>query len=200
MLAWGRCARTSTSGAAVGSGSEPDNINAYIMQNYLTQLLEDLHAATLAQWRRRPPHFYQVGIRDAMHQAPEGYVEKPAAGEMPGDFEATIDEVETYLHGKPAINMFDHFGFEPEQFPPAEQLTEAQAQGLVDALVRLWVAYNFLPTIPRKTPARIFYPAMLQRMAKPATLLERGVAGIEFCSFNSEECPFGTDNCSCTDY
>ncbi len=134
------------------------------METYVTQLRSDLHAATLARWRRNTPHFYQAGLRDAMHQPPEGYVEKPAPEEMPGHFEASIGEMEDWLHGKPAITMFDHFGFTPDQFPPAEQLTEEQAQALADALVRLWVAYNFLPTMPKKTPARVFYPAMLARI------------------------------------
>jgi len=169
------------------------------METYLTQLRSDLHAATLARWRRCPPHFFQAGLRDAMHQPPEGYVKKPAPEEMPGYFEASIGEMEDWLHGKPAITMFDHFGFTPDQFPPAEQLTEAQAQALVDALVRLWVAYNFLPTVPKKTPARVFYPAILARMAEPAKVMERGVNGIEFCYFNPEECPFGEANCSCKD-
>lgn len=170
------------------------------METYLTQLRSDLHAATLARWNRNPPHFYQAGLRDAMHQPPEGYSEKPAQTAMPGHFETSIGEMEDWLHGKPAITMFDHFGFTPDQFPPAEQLTEEQAQPLVDALVRLWVAYNFLPTVPKKTPARVFYPAMLARMAEPAMLMEHGVNGIEFCYFNPEACPFGVEYCDCKDY
>lgn len=126
------------------------------METYLTQLHSDLHAATLARWRRCPPHFYQAGLRDAMHQPPEGYVEQPAPEDMPGDFEASMGEMEDWLHGKPAITMFDHFGFTPDQFPPAERLTEAQARALVDALVRLWVAFNFLPTDTCSNSARMF--------------------------------------------
>lgn len=41
------------------------------METYLAQLLFDLQAATLARWRRCPPHFYQAGLRDTMHQPPE---------------------------------------------------------------------------------------------------------------------------------
>ena len=70
----------------------------------------------------------------------------------------------------------------------------------MDALVRLWVAYNFLPTVPQKTPALIFYPVILARMAEPAMLMEHGVNGIEFCYYNPEECPFGAEFCDCKDY
>lgn len=42
------------------------------MGTYLSQLRSDLHAATLARWNRNPPHFYQAGLRDAMHQPPAG--------------------------------------------------------------------------------------------------------------------------------
>lgn len=170
------------------------------METYLAQLHADLHAATLARWRRCPPHFYQAGLRDAMHQPPEGYEEQPAPEEMPGDTEAALGEAEDWLHGKPAVTMFDHFGFTPEQFPPAERLTEAQAQRLVDALVRLWVSYNFLPTLPKKAPALVFYPLMLARMARPALLMKHGVNGIEFCHYEPKECPYGEEWCDCKDF
>ncbi|MCB0534835.1 MAG: hypothetical protein H6574_24225 [Lewinellaceae bacterium] len=170
------------------------------METYLTHLLEDLHAITLARWRRCPPHFYQAGMRDDLHQPPEGFLEKPQPDALPGETEAAIGEIENWLHSKPAITMFDHFGLEAEQFPPAEKLTEAQAHPLVDALVRLWVAHNFLPTLPNKAPARIFYPMMLARMAEPAMLLEHGMNGIEFCDFDPEGCPFGEAWCDCKEY
>ncbi|MCC7505379.1 MAG: hypothetical protein IT259_08765 [Saprospiraceae bacterium] len=94
------------------------------METYITQLLSDLHAATLARWRRCPPHFYQAGLRDAMHEPPEGYAEQPLPTAMPGDFEASIGEMEDWLHGKPAITMLDHFGFTPDQFLPIVRIIE----------------------------------------------------------------------------
>lgn len=170
------------------------------MDAYLTQLIAELHTTTLQRWRRSPPHFYQAGMRDAMHQPPKGYLDKPAKEAMPGDTEAAIGEMENWLHGKPAIAMFDHFGLMPEQFPPAEKLTEAQATMLIDALVPLWVAHNFLPTLPKKAPALVFYPVMLERMAEPAMLLEHGACGIEFCDYNPKDCPFGEAYCDCKSF
>lgn len=58
------------------------------METYLTHLLEDLHAITLARWRRCPPHFYQAGMRDDLHQPPEGFLEKPQPDALPGETEA----------------------------------------------------------------------------------------------------------------
>ncbi len=170
------------------------------METYLAQLLSDLDAATLAQWRRCPPHFYQSGMRDPMLQPPEGYIEQPPTPEMPGDFEASIGEMEDWMEGKPEVTMFDHFGLTPEEFPAAEKFTEEQARTLVDALVRLWIAYNFMPTVPEKAPARVFYPVMLVRMAKPAMLMKHGVTGIEFCNYYPENCPFGEEHCDCKDF
>lgn len=170
------------------------------MELYLTQLLSDLHTATLARWRQSPPHFYKAGLRDAMHEPPDGYIDDPSKNTMPDDIYASINEIEKWQQEKPAISMYDLFGFSAYQFPPAEQLTEEQARAMVKALVRLWVAYNFLPTVPTRTPARVFYPVMLAHMAKPAKVLEHGVNGIEFCHFSPENCPFGSEYCDCKDF
>jgi hypothetical protein len=167
------------------------------METYLMQLRSALESAILARWNHCSPHYYQAGFRDALHQPPAGYDEKASPQEHLDDFEASISEMEDWLHGMAAVNMFEHFGFTPNQFPPAEQLTEEQAQALVDTLARLWAAHNFIPTMPKKTPARRFYPIMLQRMAEPVMLMEHGVNAIEFCSYNAENCPFGVEYCDC---
>ncbi len=172
------------------------------METYITQLVTDINAATLEQWNCNPPHFYQAGMRDAMHQPPVGYVAKKTSKskEIPDDFEASIAELEKSLEGKASVTMLDHFGFIAEQFPPAEKLSEAQAQLVVEALTRLWVAFNFLPTLPTKAPAIVFYPHMVERMTQPAMLMKHGVTGIEFCDYDPDECPFGREWCDCTNF
>ncbi len=97
-------------------------------------------------------------------------------------------------------DMFYHFGFKPEQFPPAEQLTDADLDTLSALLCRLWAAYNFTAVIPDEVPGRLVYPLLLERMSKPTYVMTRGNIGVEFCGYEPEHCPFGTEWCSCKDY
>ncbi len=115
------------------------------------------------------------------------------------EFLATTEEVENYLHGKPELFMFYHFGFEPEQFPPPAALTDEELEALTLALCRLWAAFNFTPVFPQSAPGRVVYPLLLERMGKAAFVFEHGHSGIEFCDYEPAECPFGA-YCDCKLY
>lgn len=97
-------------------------------------------------------------------------------------------------------DMFYHFGFAPEQFPPAEQLTDAELDTLATLLCRLWAAYNFTAVLPDNVPGRVAYPLLLQRMGEPTFVFTRGNLGVEFCGYEPEHCPFGQAYCSCLRY
>jgi hypothetical protein len=114
------------------------------------------------------------------------------------EFMATIEEVETYLHGKPELSMFYHFSFDAAQFPPPEKLTDDELNMLTLALCRLWAAYNFTPVFPQAAPGRVVYPLLLERMGKPAFVFDHGHVGVEFCHYEPEDCPFGAW-CDCGD-
>ena len=125
---------------------------------------------------------------------------KPGATLPPGpEFEATIEEVENYLHGKPELTMFYHFGFEPEQFPPPSALSDKEAGTLTHALCRLWAAFNFTPVFPQTAPGRVVYPLLLERMGKPAFVMDYGHTGVEFCDYEPQTCPFGVW-CDCKEF
>lgn len=179
------------------------------MTNYITQLLADLQTVTLNRWNKQPPHYFEMGMNDLWLDPPAGYKGPPFGfGHEENEeikntylatlkFEATIGEVEQFVADKPRITMFDHFGFEPEQFPPAEKLTDEQLEQLKVTICRLWAAYNFTPVFPDETPGRIIYPLLLERMRKPAMVFKNGNMGIEFCDYEPEHCPFGLEWCSC---
>ncbi len=173
------------------------------MSPYLSHLLSDLEAIITDRWRACPPHFWQAGI-------PDPYLAPPAGADLPGfsnleglgprDPEASLAEAERFVEHEPLITMFDHFGLRPEEFPPAEQLTDEQLDELVFAIRRLWAAFNFTAVVPSVAPARIVYPLLLQRMTRPAMVMNFGHVGIEFCQYEPAECPFGTEWCECKQY
>ena len=179
------------------------------MQKYVEQLLIDIDTIILERWRRCPPHFWQFGIPDPWLVPPEGLNEvekedilKEAETKervLNRDLEAVHREGERYLEEIPRSTMFFHFGLRPEVFPPAERLSDEQMDLLVPAIRRLWATFNFSASLPDRAPSRVVYPLLVERMNRPAMLMEFGVTGIEFCDYEPERCPFGKGFCECTE-
>ena len=61
------------------------------------------------------------------------------------------------------------------------------------------VIWNFIPSIPKKLPARMFYSLLLKKMKEPAYVPLQGAIGIDFCWYLQDECPFGAEYCDCRD-
>lgn len=199
------------------------------MSPYLSHLLSDLLSAILTRWQEHPPHYFEMGIPERWLDPPEGYDGPPMGfglkedGPLPGlswlddedasppeserlladlEFEKSMAEMEQWRDEAPPArqDMYYHFGFEPEQFPPVDRLTGPELDTLTDALCRLWAAYNFTPVFPQGTPGRIMYPLLLERMREPTFVMTRGHLGIEFCDYEPARCPFGTEWCQCTSF
>lgn len=166
------------------------------MQKYVTQLIQDIEEVIRMRWQEHPPHFYQAGIPDPYLIKPENIADKPPE-EVP--FEEQIEEVERYKNGDAKQNMYDHFGFSFVQFPPINKLNKRQADELNNAILRMWAAFNYTASVPKRAPSDILYPILCQQMEKPQMLLNNGIIGIEFCEYNPKTCPFGT-YCSCEDF
>jgi hypothetical protein len=164
-----------------------------------------------------PPAGYAINDPDAYPPLPDwmlgeeeeedsGTPDNPVPDDKPLstadlEVEKTMAEMEQWRDEAPPVqqNMFYHFGFTPEQFPPPEQLSDADLDALSVLLCRLWAAYNFTAVVPEKAPGRVVYPLLLERMHKPTFVMTRGCIGIEFCHYEPSECPFGAEWCSCKD-
>lgn len=172
------------------------------MERYILQLLQDIEALILQRWRRCPPHFFRAGIPEPYLTPPEGW-EEGIDDDHIIDFDSNIQmdmsflEMEQWLKGNADSSMFYHFGLEPEQFPPPERLTDEQLDALTQALIRLWAAFNFTAVVPSIAPGRVLYPLLLKKMLEPATVMDFGHVGVEFCDYEPERCPFGIEWCSC---
>jgi hypothetical protein len=184
------------------------------MDKYLQQLHADIEIIILQQWNEQTPHFYEIGgDADPYLIPPKGWVEKKddSRNNLPGffdeeedreeeDIEAAFEEVERFLeHSRHprSTNMLDHFRLIAEQFPPPDRLSEEQMAALVEIIRRLWAAFNFGADIPEGIPGKIVYPLLLERMSEPTMLMKYGHCGIEFCDYNTANCPFGEGYCQC---
>lgn len=88
------------------------------------------------------------------------------------------------------------FGLKKEQFPPAERLTEAQIESLVDAMIDLWAAFNFAFAPTEEVPTNFAYNLIVNELDEEHTYISEGTCHIDFCTGNTEGCALG-EYCYC---
>jgi hypothetical protein len=144
------------------------------MEHYLTQLLEDILAA------HRPKNEAIAAHNESI--------------------EAHFEDVERYLSGDYDQNLGNLFGLNKEQFPSAERLSEKQMKSLTEALDNMLFSYNISTDLPDRLPINIAYPLMISVLDKEVYIGngDRHI-GLEFCVYNSVNCPFGEAFCGCKD-
>lgn len=141
------------------------------MNNYLTQLISDMHLAA----RRVPKSKIPEGTFDPDYQ----------------------DELEA----SPEQPMSRWFGLDKEQFPPSDKLTIEQLELMASEFEHLWAVYSFEPDFPDGLPARRRYELMRDYLDHPCQHWPGGwVQHFEFCDYDTENCPFGTEFCKCKDF
>jgi hypothetical protein len=116
--------------------------------------------------------------------------------DLPEEMEALrgVIEYETTLE-KP---MQDWFKLSRESFP-VEKLNIKQVQLLVKEILKLWKVFNFDPVLPKNLPAGITYKLLVEYLEKPVIWVSDGMIGIEFCDYDTKNCPFPKEYCMCTE-
>lgn len=141
------------------------------MDNYLTQLIEDMHIAATRVPQSRVPE-----------------------GEFDADYMMELEE-------SPDRLMSYWFGLSKEQFPPSERLSPNQLELMADEFEELWAAYSFEPDFPEGLPAKVRYDLMREFLDHECSHWPGGwVQHFRFCSFETENCPFGIEFCKCKDF
>jgi hypothetical protein len=144
------------------------------MENYITQLLTDIENA------HRP--------------------ELPL--ETDDDGSQTIAAVEKWLaqQDEPKHTFSYYCGLQREQFPPVDRLNPSQIDSLVEAFEYLLSSWNMSASMPEEVPSAIKYELLAGILDKEVDIVDRGIIGIEFCHYDPNECPFGSEYCTCKDY
>lgn len=142
-----------------------------MLQNYLNQLIEDMH---------------QAAKRVPKSKIPEGTFDP--------DYMMELEESED----RP---MSHWFGLTKEQFPSAELLSAEQLELMADEFELLWAAFSFVPDFPEGLPAKRRYELMRDYIDEECQHWPGGwVHHFEFCSYEPENCPFGIEFCKCKDF
>ncbi len=155
------------------------------MKKYLAVLLSDL-----AEAKNNRPDFRPRGEDEFI------------PFEMDSFFDDTIQEKdqpdekprgETLKKG----NIREIMGLNREQFPPADYWTDEEAAQLVVALNDLLSHYHLAADYPTNLPPLMAYSTLVGALEMYAPIMPFGEWHLEFCNYNSEECPFGETYCRC---
>jgi hypothetical protein len=141
------------------------------MENYLNQLLNDLKAA---------------------HREPLANVSE--------SMEDHFREVDRYVSGDGKMPFSQHCGMQTEQFPREHLLTEAQAGVLNEAVAELMHSWNLSPSFPEQLPELIKYRFLRVIPDHEVLIMDFGTTHIEFCVYDSKNCPFGAEYCTCKQF
>jgi hypothetical protein len=141
------------------------------MQHYLTHLISDMHQAA--------------------GQVPQSRIPE---GEFDPDYMLELEE-------SAEKTMSRWFGIETETFPPSEKLTGEQLELMAAEFEKLWAAFSFFPDFPEGLPAKRRYELMREYLDHPCQHWPGGWQHhFEFCDYEPENCPFGSEFCRCKDF
>ena len=152
------------------------------MQQYITQLIQDLSAA-----KGKHPTTPDYKLLHPNH---------PAADP---EYEGELDHLIEWEMGS-SYTMSDLFGIDGHVFPSAEQLSEEQQKDIIDAILDLWLSFNIAADFPAVVPVTTLYNVLVNRWkAKPVNYMSVGTLHLEFCHYDPTECPWGMEYCQCKD-
>jgi hypothetical protein len=146
------------------------------MQRYLIQLMADLENAT-----RLAPVANSYSFLSSSFEDEEG------------------DSGAMYVR---LLRLCDLFELSPDAFPPVERLTKVQVADVLNALEKLWRAWQISWECPPRLSARRRYSVMVEWMRREGVRYhpDRG-ASLDFCEHREQGgCPFGNaEKCWCAE-
>lgn len=150
------------------------------MQQYLEQLIDDIHKAT---WNIKPPH------------AIWGESEADPLNELELD---DISYVEEFIYGTP-LPIAHITGIESNLLPPPEKLSSEQQGVIAVELEKLLQIHNFYLDFPSGYPDYLKYPFILTFWNESHVPLTFGENHIELCDYDETNCPFEGYCISCAE-
>lgn len=148
------------------------------METYLKQLVEDICNAC----RIEDPGDAQTRTEAYEDDLPELFA-----------------EVERFIHEDPIQDLSYYSGLRPEQFPPAEDLTQEQIDTVVNAFSEMLQSWNIAADLPDDFPNERKYPLLVSLLNERFHIQNMGTVHWSFCDFDETTCPFG-EHCLCKEF
>lgn len=150
------------------------------MNRYIHQLIEDLEeAVALAPNREIFYDNYEFESED--------------------EEEASIAFIEHYLYGE-QIELGKIVGIEQILLPPVEKLNKKQSAKLFPHLESLLSVHGFELDFPKNVPESLKYELLRQVWTDKFVPVKMGIQTIEFCDYDCDFCPFGSELCQCKEF
>lgn len=151
------------------------------MNRYIHQLIEDLEEA-----------IELAPTRETLHDNCQFESEDD-------EDETSLAFIEHYLFGN-EIELGKIVDIEQILLPPIEKLTKSQAAKLFPYLESLLSEYGFELDFPNNVPASLKYELVRQSWTDKFVPVNMGVQVIEFCDYDFDFCPFGSELCQCKEF
>lgn len=91
-------------------------------------------------------------------------------------------------------------GMDQVLLPPVEKLSKPQAATLFPYIENLLSGYGFELDFPNGVPQELKYELVRQAWTEKFGAVNAGVQMIEFCDYDSDYCPFGSELCQCKEF
>ncbi|MEX1191605.1 MAG: hypothetical protein WED10_06235 [Brumimicrobium sp.] len=147
------------------------------MNRYIHQLIEDLDEATLH-------------VQDASEFCSDNFFDEDENDII--DFEL----FEAILEGKEKP-LSQIVGIERDLLPPANRLNAQQIDSLYPHIEDLLFSYNFDLNFPDGVSTELKYSMIRDIWEDKFLYSSMGFCTIDFCDYDCDFCPFGSELCSC---
>ncbi|WP_162342852.1 hypothetical protein [Cyclobacterium salsum] len=143
------------------------------MHPYIPHLLEDIAKA---------------------HRNRDSLQKKPAQS-----IEEEFEEMERWLSEEPTTTFGEYCGLKTLDFPPAEQLSEADMTLVLEAFKKMMFSWNLGIDLPDTLPLSIAYTMTVDTLNQKTAIVSEGFMSFDYCSGSPEECVF-KEYCPCLKY
>jgi len=116
------------------------------------------------------------------------------------DFMDQIKLIENLIANEPQRTLGEHVGLQIDSFPLSSDLSNSQMNLLINALEELYEICGVLLDLPNKLPLIDCYEFYLEALHTKLDLIPGGFLHIEFCEYEPNNCPFGTEHCQCLEF
>ncbi len=111
--------------------------------------------------------------------------------------EEEMEEKENWLEGKEPDHSFGYYcGLDAINFPPPEQLNDAEIKEVLKAFEKMMFTWNLDISLPELLPLPIAYTMTLDTLNTKTDIVNSGMMGFDFCTGYAPNCIF-KDYCPC---
>lgn len=140
-------------------------------------------------------------IEQLLEMMLEAYKNRPESEKFADTDEGHFAEIEAFVKGGDERRVDLVMGIPQDYFPPEEKLTDEQIERIVPAFIALWNHFRFDLCFSEKINSRWKYILMRRELANDHLFmkLENSSVGLEFCSYDPDDCPLPKEFCDCRD-